>query len=122
MTKGAIDYLFGGMSNAYVIKNPVLDDKKFDTKLYPQIQDDTIRIIQVGNFSERKNTLFTIEILYWLTKMGHKAHLTLLGDDNHAGQPYLVRMREMISKFNVASYVTFLPPDYNVAQAMSASD
>jgi glycosyltransferase EpsF len=122
VTKGSIEYLFGNMPNTHVIRNPVIDKNKFDIEKYEIKSRDYIQLIQVGNFSERKNPIFSVEVLEFLQKKGLKCKLILLGQDNHEGMPYRKKLEQHISQRKLEHDIFFLPADSNVAEAMANSD
>lgn len=123
VTKDSLEYLFENFENKHVIRNPVLDKDKFSIDKYEIEERKYLRLIQVGNFSERKNPLFTLEILQLLNhKYNLDVRLTLLGQDNHEGKPYKEKMDEYIDLHKMNNIVDFLPANANVAEAMANAD
>lgn len=117
VTKGACDFLYGKEADAVVIKNPVIDLKKFDPLSYSDATDE-LSLIHVGHFGPRKNELFSIDILYYLKKLCPETKLTFIGfSGDHPD--YFNQMKKKITEYKIEDSVTFLPSDTNMPQALS---
>ena len=119
VTRGACDFLYGKVADAVVIKNPVIDLKKFDPLSYPDSVDE-LSLIQVGQFEPRKNELFSIDIMHYLKKLCPEAKLTFIGFTGYH-LDYVDQMKKKIEQYEIEDSVVFLPSDTNMPKALSES-
>ena len=110
------DYFFG--KNLGQTVHIGIDLSEFEKVEPDAVQSSEFQLLQVGNFSEQKNQLFTIEILRQLVKIRQDFHLTLIG----GGGDYLHSVKDKIQSYELADYVSILPPETNVPQAMANAD
>lgn len=121
VTKDACNYLFGKKANAHVIKNPLIDLTKFDPQRYSYSEHTRINLIQVGSYGERKNQLFSIEIVKELVAKSVDAAMTFIGYAQE-GSNVEQRMRETINSYGLQSVIQMLPSDTNVADELAKAD
>ena len=104
-------------SDYKVILNPY-DDGKFQANGIG-MKFDSPQLIQVGNFSNLKNQLFSINVFHEIQKIYPNSHLTFVGHDD--GGRYLQRMEELISKLNIKDKVSILPADSDIPRLMQCA-
>lgn len=102
--------------NYQVILNP------FDDKLYIPSDKETLFkspiIIQVGNFSNLKNQLFSIKVFNELLKSYPNAHFNIIGHDY---ERYMEKMNSLIDTYGIRGNITFFPSDANIPKIMDSS-
>ena len=76
------------------------------------------QILQVGNFSQQKNQLFSLDVLHQLTQIRPDVHLTFIG----SGNAYLEQMKKKIANYSLSDYISILPPETNIPTAMASAD
>lgn len=98
-SKTAAVYLFGkDISHVHMVKNAIEvetyrfnQEKRAEYREKLHVDDDTLLLGHVGRFSEEKNHLFLLEVLYEVRQRGVDCKLLLVGDgekrkeiENHA--------------------------------------
>lgn len=121
-TKAAYS-LFGNTKKKVLIINNGVDTTRFNIKLTSKKQRNNIRLLQVATFSKNKNQCFSINVLRELLKQNIKAELVFIGrySDNISKQ-YYNEMKFLIEKYNLESYVKFLPSDSDIPKVLAESD
>ena len=74
-------------------------------------EDANLSLCQVATFSNRKNQLFSLEIMKKIVSQYPAAKLFLLGKEIE--KDYLRKIHEFISENDLSKNVTLLPVDYN---------
>ena len=108
--------LFLNHSYANVL-NPV------DISYYKDIEkktNDTINLLQIGYFEQRKNQLFSLRLLKCLRENSVNAELFLIGYPHEAG--YKEKMEQVIDDGNLWEHVSFLPHDFDKREAFAKAD
>lgn len=121
VTRDACTYLFGHNAKSYVIKNPLIDLDKFNPQKYSYPVHSEIHLIQVGSYGERKNQLFTVEILKELRKRSIDFKMVFIGYEQEgtgAEQKIIDRLRE----YELDDAVIMMPSNSNVADQLAQSD
>lgn len=121
VTSNAVEYMFGSKDKGIVVKNPTVDLAKFDPKLYPEDNEQRIKLILVGSYSGRKNQRFAAEVLNELLKIKPDSYLTFIGYPRSDKEDYLPKLKEYVKESGMDNNVDFLPQDSNVAEALSKS-
>lgn len=116
-SRKAGDYLFGE-ENGIVIYNSI-DCKKFDPQKYSCSKNNLKkRLLQVGNFCQQKNQLYTIDIVNELARMDENFTMTMIGQDSD----YKNKVIEKINTLGLQKYIEFLPHNSNIAEEMSKAN
>ena len=121
VTKDACNYLFGNNANSYVIKNPLIDLDKYNPLKYPYKEHSRINLIQIGSYGERKNQLFSIEIIKELVDRKVDVSMTFIGYAQE-GSTVEQSMIQKIKHYGLNSQVQMLPSNTNVADQLALSD
>ena len=115
-SKQVCDYFFG--QDLGEVVHIGIDLSKF-YDIEPNRGNSEIKeLLHVGNMSEQKNQLFTVDIIDELRNIRKDFHMTLIG----GGTTYLDQVKEKIEEKNLTQFITILPPESNVPEAMSKSD
>lgn len=110
------DTLFSGASYENVL-NPV------DVRLYADVEKKPhrgIHLLQIGYFCERKNQIFSLNLLNYLVTQGVDVHLSLIGYPHQKG--YYEQMLSLIAQHHLEEYISFLPHDFDKRTAFAQSD
>ena len=79
-----------------------------------------IQLLQIGYFCQRKNQIFTLNLLNYLLSHGMDAHLSLIGYPSEQG--YHEQMLSLISQHHMEEHVSFLPHDFDKRTAFAQAD
>lgn len=114
-SKQVTDYFFGKKLGQVIHVGVDLPD--FNEHKSQVVGSQKTELLHVGNMSEQKNQLFTIEVMEELVKLTSNVHLTFIG----GGTSYLENVVASISKKNLQDYIDIKPPETDVFQAMRES-
>ena len=120
VTQSACDYMFG-KNKGIVVKNPTVNLEKFNPNKYKNIDNDTINLIIIGSYGERKNQKFAVEVFEELQKKEEKSHLTLIGYPRVSTDTYLPNLKEYVEEHDLENNVSFLPQDSDIPYELSKS-
>ncbi len=115
-SRAAADYLFGTGIGTPIYNS--VNIARFNPSLYPCESQNKLRLIHVGNFTPQKNQLFLLDVLKSIISKHPSTHLTLIGRKD----AYFDMVEEKIKKHRLEPYVTILPNNTNVAEALSQAD
>lgn len=110
------DTLFLGDSYENVL-NPV------DVSQYANIEKiphEGINILQIGYFCNRKNQLFSLNLLNYLINHGVNVHMSFIG--YASDKSYYEKMLEMIAQYNLEDHISFLTHDFDKRMAFAQAD
>lgn len=110
------DTLFSGDTYENLL-NPVDQSAYLDIEKKPH---EGIHLLQIGYFCERKNQIFSLNLLNYLLTRGVDAHLSLIGYPSEKG--YHEKMLSMIAQYRIEAHVSFLPHDFDKHSAFSQAD
>lgn len=85
-----------------------------------KIPHEGINILQIGYFCNRKNQIFSLNLLNYLIKHGINAHLSLIGYASE--ESYHEKMLAIIAQYNLEDYISFLPHDFDKRTAFAHAD
>lgn len=119
VTKNAAKDLFGCADDVEIIKNPIIDVKKFQELAVDRKSDGTIRILHLGTLIERKNALFSVSVMNELVKINSAYRMTIAGGGD---KNYRDRVAEMISSNDLDDYIDFVPDTVDLEKALLNSD
>lgn len=111
----ACDSFYGKNGGAIVINNS-FDEKRFAQERFRQKGSRLIRLLQIGNYSDLKNQLFTVHIVAILKKRYAALKCDFVGFDV-AG--YEDRIRNEVERLNLQDIITFYPHDADTPQLLS---
>lgn len=110
------DYFFGeGFGRVVHIG---IDLSSFCKVQLPEKNRGRAELLHVGSMSQQKNQCFLVDVMEELVKMRENVHLTMIG----SGGAYFDRVREKIAEKGLEQYISVLPPDTSVPQAMAQAD
>ena len=107
--------MFGSASTAQVIHN-AFDSKRFDRTVYTEDKQRDINIIQIGNFSDLKNQLFTIDVIACIKRKYPNVICNLVGFDVDG---YEAVLRQQIDKKGLIYNVSLWPSDADTPRLLS---
>lgn len=114
-SQNAINMLFGADIGT-VIPNAV-DTRNFSVDKYSKTKLNNLKMIQVGQYCENKNQLFSIEVLYRLVKKEPSATLTLVGFGS-----YKANIDNKVIEYGLSSNVNFVDGNSDIAEALSRNN
>lgn len=79
-----------------------------------------VNLLQIGYFCKNKNQLFSIHLLNHLRQQGVDARLAFIGYPR--GDAYPEEMRAVIRQYDLETYVTMLPHDFDKRAAFAQAD
>lgn len=115
-SKQVTDYFFG--KNVGQVVHIGVDLTEFSNIQFQKKKSEKIQLLHVGSMSEQKNQLFLMEVMEELIKIREDVHLVLIG----GGAAYLDRVKRSIAQKKLDDYVTIMPPETNIPQAMMEAD
>jgi glycosyltransferase involved in cell wall biosynthesis len=113
----ACDSFFTNKNSTMVINN-AYDNYSFNRKRYFLAPHQTIHLLQVGSFSERKNQIFTLEIVCEIKKKYKNVKLTFVG---FPLGDYIDKIRAKIEELNLKENVLILPNDADTPALLNES-
>lgn len=108
---------FGASEDFQVIPNPY-NEMIFDSSNYPYKRFFCPDLIQVGNYSDLKNQLFTLEVFKCLKEKYREAELCFVGFDVGG---YKGRIQSKIEEYGFSKCVTLYPSDADIPDLLSKS-
>lgn len=115
-SKEVADYFFGKDAGQVV---HIGIDLTACTEIDIPKRDTSIRkLLHVGSMGEQKNQLFLAEMMEQLVQIRNDVHLTMIG----GGTEYLEKVRNLMAEKQLEDYITILPPETDVPQAMAEAD
>lgn len=106
------DYFFG--KGIGMVVHIGIDLCEFEKTGRSKKNAEPFALLHVGNMSQQKNQPFLVEIMEKLIKLRTDVRLNMIGDG-----PWANKVRELISQKNLESYISILPSNTNVPQAMA---
>ena len=107
--------MFGTNSGAKVMMN-AYNNHRFDPLRFTNSKSENLTLIQIGNFSHKKNQLFSIHVFYELLKKYPSAKLWFVGFDVEG---YKDKMEMEIQRLNLKNNVELLPHDADTPSLLS---
>lgn len=101
-----------------VIPNSI-DLSKFQYRPY---NNENLKLIQIGTFSENKNQMFSLQVLKEIVSRNINATLVFVGRTNsHHSQMYFEKLNMFIRENKLNEYIIFLPGESDVSSCLAES-
>lgn len=103
ISKHTNDYIKSvqNVHDSSVLLNGIAYRKFYKKKDLSKGLGDTIKLINIGSFVDKKNQFFLLGVVHRLLQMGHKIHLDLLGDGKNRA-----RIEKGIKDLSISQNVT----------------
>lgn len=112
-SKEVCDSMYG---DAALVVSNAFDSKRFNPALYSEPALRPIHLLQVGNFSDLKNQLFTLQIVDTIRMHYPNVKCSLVGFDVGGYQRKIVRE---IDRLRLEANITFYPHDADTPRLLS---
>ena len=92
------------------------NNKIFDIDKYQRHTAETLHLVQIGSFSDKKNQLFSLDVLHHLRQFIPDAKLTFVGFDI---ENYQSKMEQRMIELDLQNSVSILPHDTNIPELLT---